>query len=113
TERALVRGFILNKFRGDATLLAPAPALLEQRTGVTLIGVVPYVDNLALPEEDAASLHVRPPAEACLEIAVVRFPHLANFDEFGGLAAEPGEAVRYGAQPYGLAAPDVGVRAGS
>src|SRR5260221_4710547 len=55
-ERGLVRGFVLNKFRGDAALLAPAPALLEQRTGVPVPGVRPFIENLMLPEEDAASL---------------------------------------------------------
>jgi adenosylcobyric acid synthase len=112
-ERALVRGFILNKFRGDATLLAPAPALLEERTGVPVIGVVPYVDRLTLPEEDAASLKQHGSANACLEIAVVRLPHLANFDEFGALAAEPDVAVRYVTSPQELRAPDLVVLPGS
>ena len=63
-ERALVRGFVLNKFRGDPGLLAPAPAMLEERTRVPVIGVVPYMPDLALPEEDAASLTERPHADA-------------------------------------------------
>src|SRR5712691_588579 len=54
-ERALVRGFILNKFRGDPTLLAPAPAMLEAQTGVPVIGVVPFLRDLRLAEEDAAA----------------------------------------------------------
>ncbi|HLZ31950.1 MAG TPA: cobyric acid synthase [Chloroflexota bacterium] len=106
-ERALVRGFILNKFRGDPTLLAPAPAVLEQRTGVPVIGVVPYLDNLVLPEEDAASLTQRSVPDARVEIAVVRLPHLANFDEFGLLAAEPGVSIRYVSAPEALRAPDL------
>jgi adenosylcobyric acid synthase len=112
-ERALVRGFILNKFRGDATLLAPAPAFLEERTGVPVIGVVPYLDNLMLPEEDAASLHPRPAPAACLEIAIVRLPHLANFDEFGALDAEPDVAIRYVTRPEELRAPDLVILPGS
>ncbi len=106
-ERALVRGFALNKFRGDATLLAPAPALLEERTGVPVIGVVPYLENLALPEEDAASLQQHASAQPKVEIAVVRLPHVANFDEFGPLAAEPAVHVRYVTQPEELRAPDL------
>jgi adenosylcobyric acid synthase len=112
-ERALVRGFILNKFRGDATLLAPAPALLEERTGVPVIGVVPYLENLVLPEEDAASLHHRPTPAACLEIAIVRLPHLANFDEFSAVDAEPDVAIRYVTRPEELRAPDLVILPGS
>jgi adenosylcobyric acid synthase len=112
-ERSLVRGFILNKFRGDATLLAPAPALLEERTGVPVIGVVPYLDKLVLPEEDAASLQQRAAPDACLEIAIVRLPHLANFDEFSTLDAEPDVAIRYVTRPEELRAPDLVILPGS
>jgi adenosylcobyric acid synthase len=112
-ERALVRGFVLNKFRGDAALLFPAPELLEQRTGVPVLGVVPYLDDLSLPEEDAASLEQRSGAGARVEIAVIRLPHLANFDEFGPLAAEPGVHVRYGSQEAELRAPDLVILPGT
>jgi len=112
-ERALVRGFVLNKFRGDAALLAPAPALLEERTGVPVLGVVPFIENLMLPEEDAASLTQRNVTDGFVDIAVVRLPHLANFDEFGALAAEPGVHVRYVAQPAELRAPDLVILPGT
>jgi len=112
-ERALVRGFVLNKFRGDAELLAPAPALLEERTGVPVLGVVPFVENLLLPEEDAASLTPRNVTDAFVDIAVVRLPHLANFDEFGALAAEPGVHVRYVSQPAELRAADLVILPGT
>jgi adenosylcobyric acid synthase len=112
-ERALVRGFVLNKFRGDPGLLAPAPALLEERTRVPVIGVVPYVPDLALPEEDAASLTERPHADAVVDIAIIRFPHLANFDEFGMLADEPDVQVRYISQPRELRAPDLVILPGT
>lgn len=106
-ERALVRGFVLNKFRGDASLLAPAPALLESRTGVPVIGVVPYLEDLALPEEDAASLRQTSVGGACVDIAVVKLPNISNFDEFGPLAAEPRVHVRYVTDPAELRAPDL------
>jgi adenosylcobyric acid synthase len=112
-ERALVRGFVLNKFRGDASLLAPAPALLEARTGVRVVGVVPYLPDLRLPEEDAASLSPRHGADGCVEVAIVRLPHLANFDEFGPLAAEPGVDVRYVSQPAELRSPDLVILPGT
>jgi adenosylcobyric acid synthase len=112
-ERALVRGFVLNKFRGDPTLLAPGPALLEERTGVPVVGVVPYLDDLLLPEEDAASLTERAAGSALVEIAVIRLPHLANFDEFGLMAAEPGVSIRYVSRPAELRAPDLVILPGS
>jgi adenosylcobyric acid synthase len=112
-ERALVRGFVLNKFRGDPTLLAPGPALLFERTGVPVLGVLPFLDDLLLPEEDSASLSQRAAGEALVEIAVVRVPHLANFDEFGLMAAEPGVSVRYVSRPTELRAPDLVILPGS
>jgi adenosylcobyric acid synthase len=112
-EQALVRGFILNKFRGDASLLAPAPALLEERTGVPVVGVVPYLEDLALPEEDAASLQQRLALLPKVEIAVIRLPHVANFDEFGPLSMEAGVEVRYVSQPEELRAPDLVILPGT
>jgi adenosylcobyric acid synthase len=113
-ERRLVRGFVLNKFRGDARLLEPAPAMLEERTGVPVLGVVPYLSELSLADEDSASLVTRPSSVgAIVEIAVVRLPHIANFDEFGLLAAEPGVMLRYVATPEELRAPDLVVVPGS
>jgi adenosylcobyric acid synthase len=112
-ERRLLRGFVLNKFRGDEGLLEPAPTLLEQRTGVPVVGVVPYLEDLAVPEEDAASLTERRRASALVEIAVVRLPHLANFDELGPLAMEPAVDLRWVSQPRELRAPDLVVLPGS
>jgi adenosylcobyric acid synthase len=112
-ERALVKGFVLNKFRGDPKLLAHAPMLLMQRTAVPVIGVVPYVQDLLLPEEDAASLSEVRPGIEWLDIAVIRLPHLANFDEFGPLATEPGVHLRWITQPHELRAPDLVILPGS
>ena len=112
-ERQLVRGFVLNKFRGDASLLEPAPTLLGQRTGVPVLGVVPYVNDLGLAEEDAASLSERRRDDAEIEIAVVRLPHISNFDEFGPLAAEPNVWVRYVQTASALRAPDLVILPGS
>ena len=112
-ERRLVRGFVLNKFRGDASLLAPAPRLLEERTGVHVLGVVPYVHDLGLPDEDGASLEERPRPRACVEIAIVHLPHLANFDEFGALLEEACISVRYVSDPLELRAPDLVILPGT
>ena len=92
-DRSRVAGFILNKFRGDASLLSPAPEILAGRTGVRTLGVVPWV-HLDLPDEDAASLADRGTA-GLLEIAAVRLPHVSNFDDLDPLAAETGTRVRW------------------
>ncbi len=112
-ERALVRGFIINRFRGDATLLAPAPAMLTARTGVPVLGVVPYLRELRLPEEDAVALEQpgSPPGSASraatIDVAVIRLPHIANFDDIDPLAAEPDVSVRYVAAADALGEPDL------
>jgi len=78
-ERALILGFVLNKFRGDRTLLPPAPEQLEALTGVPTLGVLPWLDH-GLPDEDgAASPRYR---NARRSVAVVRYPTASNLDEF-------------------------------
>ncbi len=102
-ERALVRGLVVNKFRGDAALFTDGVRILQERGEVPVLGVVPYLPALALPEEDAVALDsgVRGPepgvsAEgAALNIAVIRLPHVANFDDFDPLRREPGVRLRY------------------
>jgi adenosylcobyric acid synthase len=108
-----VRGFVLNKFRGDAALLEPAPALLASRTGVPVVGVLPHLGDILLPEEDAASLRQPNLGTAAVEIAIVKLPHLSNFDEFGPLSAEPRVSLRYVRQPDELRAPDLVIGPGS
>jgi adenosylcobyric acid synthase len=98
-DRRCFRGFILNRFRGDATLLSPAPQDLEKLTGVPTVGVVPYTRH-RLPEEDAFGLEAG--GGEGLQIVAVRLPHLANFDDLDPLAAEPGVVVRWTDRPEGL-----------
>jgi adenosylcobyric acid synthase len=100
-DRALVRGFLLNRFRGDAALLHPAPDDLARRTGAPVVGIVPYVRH-ALPEEDA--LGMASSAHGDVVIAAIRLPHIANFDDLDPLAAEPGVCVRWVATPAELRA---------
>ncbi len=77
-ERELITGFVLNKFRGDESLLAPAPARLAELTGVPMLGVLPWLEH-GLPDEDGAA-----PAEpeTTRTVAVVRYPTASNLDEF-------------------------------
>jgi adenosylcobyric acid synthase len=99
-ERALVRGCIVNKFRGDLSLFADGVRMLEERGTVPVLGVLPYMANLRIPEEDAALLEESPAAwprhaPAAVDIAVLRLPRIANFDDFAPLAAEAGVRLRY------------------
>src|SRR5690606_11242363 len=91
-DRRLFRGFILNRFRGDASLLAPAPQQLEERTGVPVLGVVPWIQHL-LPEEDGGP-RLEPTDGACASgsaaIGVVRFPRASNLDDLDPLRRESG-----------------------
>ena len=75
-ERAVIRAFVLNKFRGDASLLAPAPTDLERLTGVPVIGVLPWLDH-GLPDEDGAAAR----GGSGATVAVVRYPTASNLDE--------------------------------
>jgi adenosylcobyric acid synthase len=78
-ERARIRGFVLNKFRGDPRLLSTGPALLEELTGVPVIGVMPWLEH-GLPDEDGAGQPALRPGRP--RVAIVRFPTASNLDEF-------------------------------
>jgi len=96
-ERALVRGLIVNKFRGDRRLFAEGVRILEERGGAPVLGVVPYLCGLALPEEDAVALDADKGLDSSgvRDIAVIRLPHIANFDDFDPLCSESGVRLRY------------------
>ncbi|WP_156953111.1 cobyric acid synthase [Deinococcus frigens] len=83
-ERAMMKGFILNRFRGDARLLSPAPEWLEEQTGVPTVGVIPMLD-IPLPEEDGFWTEKQPAGGEQGFIAVARLPRVSNLDEFAPL----------------------------
>src|SRR5206468_9278190 len=76
-QRSLIRGFVLNKFRGDARLLDPAPAELQRMTGIPVIGVIPYLHH-ALPDEDGAGPIATAPQGDSPIVAVIRYPTASN-----------------------------------
>jgi len=95
-ERALLAGFIVNKFRGDAALFTPALDIIAARTGMAPLGIVPWFERAAhLPAEDSHDLETRRPRarDGALKIVVPRLPRIANFDDLDPLAAEPGVAL--------------------
>lgn len=116
SEQRLVKGFIINRFRGDPSLLEPGLQDIERLTGVPVVGVVPWVHNHGLPEEDSVALDHRPHATgafAGVDVAVVRFPRIANFDDFDPLVREPGVRLRYVDDATKLGDPDVIVLPGT
>lgn len=115
-DRRLVSGFILNKFRGDASLLTPAVRDLRRRTRRPVLGVVPYLPDLALPEEDSVALETfvprrRPGARA--RIAVIRLPRIANFTDLAALESEPEVELSYLDDPSRVQSRDLLVLPGS
>ena len=114
-EQALIKGFVLNKFRGDAALLAPAPQMLQERTGVPTIATLPMWWQHGLPEEDgifdartsagAGPIHTR--------IAIVAYPRISNLDEFQPLKNIPGVAVSWARSASDLIAADWVILPGS
>ena len=94
-ERALIRGFVLNKFRGDPSLLSPGPEQLQRLTGVPTLAVLPMWRGHGLPEEDGVFDDSRQGAGSGLRIAIVAFPHISNLDEFQPLRSCPGVDLRW------------------
>jgi adenosylcobyric acid synthase len=99
SDQAHVAGFVINKFRGDASILAPGLTQLEDRTGRPTLGVLPHVEDLWMDAEDSLALEaLRPEAPAgadTLDVAVVRLRWMSNFTDLDALAAEPGVRVRF------------------
>jgi cobyric acid synthase CobQ len=98
-ERRRIAGWIVNRFRGDAGLLGPALEYTLRHTGRPVLGVVPYLAELDLPQEDSVEFKsgALDPAgndEAAVEIAVVDLPHLSNFTDFDAFRVEPDVRLR-------------------
>ena len=117
-ERALVKGLIINKFRGDVTLLTPALSFLEEKTGKPVLGVIPHIESLGIDEEDSVSLDEKPYGVSAddadlIHISVIRTPKLSNFTDFDALANEPDVALYYVSSVEELGTPDLILLPGS
>lgn len=132
SERKRVRGYLINKFRGDSTLLDSGLAFLEKRTGVPVLGVLPYLFGIPVDEEDAVSLAPLPGLSAtpppspdasrqeraegqewAVRIGVIHLPHISNATDFAPLAALPDVVVRYIDSPETFGSPDVVILPGT
>src|SRR5260370_19098640 len=111
-ERARFCGFLINKFRGDVSLFAPGIDYLEDRLLQPCLGVIPYLRDHGIDDEDSVSLErraVRPPPDSkdCLCVCVVGLPYLSNFTDFTALENVPGVVVYYTRRPEERRAADV------
>ena len=111
-EKARVKGLIINKFRGDKTILDPGVKMLEERGGVKVAGVVPYM-HLSIEDEDSLSGQLDNHDVGVIDLAVIRFPRISNFTDFMPLEQHPLLSVRYVQSPRQLGAPDVVILPGT
>ena len=123
-ERKLIRGFAINKFRGDRGLLAPGVEMIEKRIGKSCVGVVHHLSDINLDEEDSVANEDRPTAgrvwriheatpDRPLRIGVVALPFISNFTDFDALAAEPSVHLAYIAAPHEVTSADLVILPGT
>ena len=112
-ERARIAGLVINKFRGDVDILRPGLAMLEEKTGLPVLGVVPYL-HVEIEDEDSLSerLNARDAVKP-LDVAVIRLPHISNFTDFIPLEQHELVGVRYVQRARELGAPDLVILPGT
>ena len=114
-DRVRIKGFVINKFRGDISLLRPGVEMMEQRLGIPCAGVVPFLKDLGLEEEDSVAMEDRRTPKRVwnherddrLHIGVVALPHMAYFTDFDAFGAEPSVALAFLEDPADVALADV------
>ncbi|MGN0297928.1 MAG: cobyric acid synthase, partial [Lachnospiraceae bacterium] len=111
-EKARVKGLIINKFRGDKTILDPGVEMLEERGHVPVLGVVPYM-KVALDDEDSLTSRFGVKKEKLVDIVVIRFPRISNFTDFAVFEAMESVSVRYVTSVQELHHPDLILLPGS
>ncbi|GAK40967.1 cobyric acid synthase CobQ [Paenibacillus sp. TCA20] len=111
-----VKGFIINKFRGDLALLKPGLDWLEARTGIPVLGVLPYIQDLRIEAEDSVvldELQYKKQQEKEVDIVVIRYPRISNFTDFDPLRWEPDITLRYVNSAEELGTPDIVILPGT
>ena len=111
----LVKALVINKFRGDLALLEPGLKFLEAKAGIPLAGVIPYFSDIYIAQEDSVALEQLKPQQGRpqMDIAVIRMPHISNFDDFDPLDKEKNVRVRYVNSIGNLNHPDLIIFPGS
>lgn len=111
-ELQRVKGLIINKFRGDKTILDPGIDMLEEKGKIPVVGVIPYMD-LKLEDEDSLTERFESRSEGLIDIAVVRYPRISNFTDFNIFEQIEGVSLRYVNRPSELKSPDLVILPGS
>ena len=106
-ERNRIRGLIINKFRGDKTILDPGIEMLEKKCGIPVVGVAPYLDIQVEDEDSLTERFDRDQETGLIDIAVIRIPRISNFTDFNPLESIPGVSLRYVKHTSDLKNPDV------
>ena len=106
-ERKMIKGLIINKFRGDKSILDPGVAMLEEKCKIPVVGVAPYM-NIQVEDEDSLTERFDRHQEiGVIDMAVIRVPRISNFTDFNPLESIPGVSLRYVQHPVDLGQPDV------
>ena len=106
-ERDMVKGLIINKFRGDKTILEPGVKMLEEKSGISVVGVAPYM-QIQVEDEDSLTERFDKNQEiGQIDIAVIRTPRISNFTDFNPFESIPGVSLRYVKTPGELGNPDL------
>lgn len=106
-ERSMIKGIIINKFRGDVEILRPGLKMIEEKTGIPVVGVMPMLD-VDIEDEDSLSERISARSEVNLiDIAVVRIPRMSNYTDFNVFELIPGVSLRYVKNPRELGNPDM------
>ncbi|MBM7623601.1 cobyric acid synthase [Sporohalobacter salinus] len=106
-EKELVTGIILNKFRGDRELLEPGIKIVEEETGIPVVGVIPHFHGFRIPAEDSVALTDLQKQEVEIEIAVIKLPHISNFTDLEPFEQEPKTSLKFIDQNDQLDNPDL------
>ena len=113
-ERDLIKGIVINKFRGDIKLLEPALTFIEEKTGKKVVGVIPAIENLDIDEEDSVALeNKKNVGSKDIQIAVIQTPKISNFTDFDALNYEPDVSVRFVGSGDVIGTPDLIILPGS
>lgn len=116
-ERALVKGLVINKFRGDVSLFTPAVEFLEKKTGKPVLGVIPHIPKMGIDDEDSVSLQEKQRAMGekgeAIRIAVIQTPKISNFTDFDALSGEEDVYLYYVKDVLEIGEPDLIILPGS
>ena len=111
-EKERIKGLIINKFRGDKTILDPGIVMIEEKGGIPVTGVLPYMD-VKVEDEDSLAERLDNKKHGVIDIAVVRFPRISNFTDFNVFEQNPDVSVRYVTSPAELESADMIILPGS